>query len=246
MARLRRNFTSGTITDNPLTSGATTINSANFANLPVVASPNTMSLILDPLGAAGVPEVVLITAHTAGATSVTVSRGQETAYGGGAARQHAQTTMWIHAVTTLEQMVVDGFFRAKATSGTTTSCPTGGYTKVTFDTVGYDPNGNFASSAYTVPVAGLYAVHGFVTTSGGSLLNLAAFIDAGTSVADGQGQISASNSAGMYEFYDEMTLIVGNVVDLRLQNVSGAGSATVLTPANRDSPRFSVRCLALA
>jgi len=99
MARLRRNFMSGTITDNPLLIGATTINSANFANLPVVASPDIIALVLDPLGTAGTPEIVYVTAHTAAATSVTALRGQETALGGGAARQHAQGIPWILAET---------------------------------------------------------------------------------------------------------------------------------------------------
>lgn len=103
MARLRRNFTSGTITDNPLAAGASTINSGNFANLPAVVSPDIVVLVLDPLGTAGVPEVAYVTAHTAAATSVTALRGQETALGGGGVagtgRQHAQGIPWILADT---------------------------------------------------------------------------------------------------------------------------------------------------
>jgi hypothetical protein len=95
MARLRRNFTSGVITDNPLTAGATSISSTNFANLPVVASPDIVAIVLDPLGNGGVPEVAYVTAHTAASPTVTVLRGQETAYGGSAGRQHVAGTSWI-------------------------------------------------------------------------------------------------------------------------------------------------------
>lgn len=96
---LYRNFLGGLISDNPLTIGATTINSANFANLPVIAAPSTMWLTLDPRSLNGTPEIVLVTAHTASATVITVTRGQQTALGGFAARQHAVNTEWISGLT---------------------------------------------------------------------------------------------------------------------------------------------------
>lgn len=93
------NFQSGTITDNPLLIGATTINSAAFANLPEIAGDDRLYLVLDPDGSAGTPEVVLVTAHGAAATSVTVTRGQQTSMGGGAARQHLLGEAWTLAAT---------------------------------------------------------------------------------------------------------------------------------------------------
>jgi hypothetical protein len=96
--RLRGNFLSGTITDNPLTSGATTINSANFANLPVIDSAHHMALTLDPNATSGSPEVVWITAHTASATSVTVLRAQE----GTLARSFAVLSAWTNSPTKLD------------------------------------------------------------------------------------------------------------------------------------------------
>lgn len=77
---------SGTLTDNPLTAVATTVNSARFALLPVVLFPETLYIILDPLGVSGQPEIVLVTAHTAGSTSITVIRAQQ----GTVARAHPQ------------------------------------------------------------------------------------------------------------------------------------------------------------
>lgn len=90
--RLRSNNMSGTITDNPLTNVATTINSASFVNLPTVTAVNHLILILDPLGTAGNPEIVTVTAHTAAASSVTVARGAE----GSSARTHSLGTTWFH------------------------------------------------------------------------------------------------------------------------------------------------------
>lgn len=95
MASLYRNNLAGQVSDNPLSSGATTINSTAFANLPTVADPDIMWLTLDPDGDDGAPEVVKVTAHTASATSVTVVRAQQ----GTTARAHNQDTVWKHAVT---------------------------------------------------------------------------------------------------------------------------------------------------
>ena len=93
--RVRGNNAQGTTTDNPLAIGATTINSAGLANLPVVTAGNHAVIILDPLRAAGAPEIVLVTAHTAAATSATITRG---AYGT-TARAHNSGTLWVHAPT---------------------------------------------------------------------------------------------------------------------------------------------------
>ena len=102
MARLRSDFKNGTITDNPLTNVATTINSAAFANLPTVTAPDELTLVLDPTASAGAPEIVRVTAHTASATSVTVARGQE----GTAARQHASGMTWRHTGTSSDFVTV--------------------------------------------------------------------------------------------------------------------------------------------
>lgn len=111
--RLRSDGQSGTITDSPLGSGATTINSAGFANLPVV-TPGTdhLVIVLDPAELAGELEIVHVTTHTASATSVTVSRGQE----GSSARSHNSGTIWRHGPVVSDYM-------AQVTSSTR---PTGG------------------------------------------------------------------------------------------------------------------------
>lgn len=93
--RVRSNFLFGTITDNPLTIGATTINSANFVSVPAIDNTQHAVLVLDPAGLNGTPEIVYVTAHTASTTSLTVTRGQELS----TARQHPSGTQWYLAPT---------------------------------------------------------------------------------------------------------------------------------------------------
>lgn len=95
MATLYENLQGGTITDSPLTSGATTINSSAFQYLPEVTGGDIMFLTLDPEGSAGDPEIVKVTAHTAAATAVTVVRAQQDT----TAREHLAATQWVHALT---------------------------------------------------------------------------------------------------------------------------------------------------
>ena len=98
--RKRSGFVSGTITNNPLAIGGTTMNSANLAAMPEVASPDIAAIVLDPAGGAGAPEIVWVTAHTAAATSATIARGKE----GSTARQHANTTAWVHMPTLYDHL----------------------------------------------------------------------------------------------------------------------------------------------
>lgn len=91
MTRVRTDNVFGTITDNPLLVGATTMNSAGLANLAAVSSAEAF-ITLDPNRVAGAPEIVVVTAHTGSATSATIQRGQF----GTTARQHASGTQWVH------------------------------------------------------------------------------------------------------------------------------------------------------
>ena len=93
-SRIRKNGAFGTITDNPLTAGAVTFNSAALTTLPVVTG-NHAIITLDPLKQFGNPEIVMVTAHTAAATVATITRGMF----GTVARSHPQGTLWVHAAT---------------------------------------------------------------------------------------------------------------------------------------------------
>lgn len=103
MARKRHLFQEGTLSAN--LGGAltdTTMQSAELANLPVVLAPDTLAIVLDPQGAGGTPEVVLVTDHPSGSTSATITRQQEVGSGGSAVRSHAINTPWLHAITPLD------------------------------------------------------------------------------------------------------------------------------------------------
>lgn len=93
--RVRTNFLGGLIEDNPLASGATTFTSAGLAALPAIGSTQHMPLILDPDGVGGAPEIVYVTAHTAAATTATITKGQE----GTVARAHDRDIPWLHGPT---------------------------------------------------------------------------------------------------------------------------------------------------
>lgn len=85
--RLRRNFLDGVL-DGDITDSATSADSPEFADLPEVASPEYLPIVLGN-------EVVHVTAHTSSATTVTIERAQE----GTAAAAHADGTPWEHAPT---------------------------------------------------------------------------------------------------------------------------------------------------
>jgi hypothetical protein len=93
--RVRQNFQSGTIDDNPLTSGATTLTSTELAGLAAVDSTEHMALVLDPTGAGNGPEIVWVTAHTGSATTATIVRGRE----GTTGVQHSSVITWVHVAT---------------------------------------------------------------------------------------------------------------------------------------------------
>jgi len=90
--RVRTNNVFGTLTDAPLTAGATTMNAAGLTNLDVVSGSDHAVITLDPNREHGAPEIVFVTAHTSSATSATISRGEFDT----SAREHPTGTEWVH------------------------------------------------------------------------------------------------------------------------------------------------------
>lgn len=95
MTRIRQGFQRGSITNNPLSAASTSISSAAFAALVEVTGGDELVLVLDPEGAFGAAEIVIVTAHAAAASTVTVVRAQE----GTANREHPLGTVWRHGPT---------------------------------------------------------------------------------------------------------------------------------------------------
>lgn len=151
--------------DAAIGSGDTTLSSPGFEFIPVVSSPDLYRIVLDPNGA-GLPEVCYVTAHTASATTVTVTRGEEQAKGSSAARSHALDTEWIHANTAVD---LDDFAR-KSLLDTKGDLLVRGSTSVGVLEVG--PDG-------TIPVADSVDPQGIAYKGG--LVELAKVADPGTS-----------------------------------------------------------------
>ncbi len=101
MARLRSNNVFGTTTNNPLAAGGTSLSSAGLANLVAVAGADRAVITLDPNRVHGAPEIVYVSAHTAGMGVATILRGQE----GTVARSHPAGTFWVHGATAAELAV---------------------------------------------------------------------------------------------------------------------------------------------
>ena len=137
MSRIRTGFISGTIDDNPLVIGATTLTSTELANLPAIASPDVAVLILDPAGSAGAPEIVWVTAHTGSATTATISRGKE----GSSARKHALNIPWICGPTTWDYGTKEFFVPVRNTNGVYTTVY--GYTII--------DSGEYAEFQFQIP-----------------------------------------------------------------------------------------------
>jgi microcystin-dependent protein len=92
-SRVRANNVFGVTTDNPLTAGATTLNSTQLALLPAITSPTQHAVIvLDPKRVNGQPEIIVVTAHVALATSATIERAKY----GTIARSHPVGSAWAH------------------------------------------------------------------------------------------------------------------------------------------------------
>ena len=111
MTKLVADFKYGTLSAG-IGSTDTTITSAEFADLPVVSSPDTMDLVLNPGEVGGDAEIVTVTAHTSASTSVTVAARTGSAHGSG--------TQWVHAVTAADfnRMGFDGTLEGNADTAT--------------------------------------------------------------------------------------------------------------------------------
>lgn len=98
MARLWTNSIRGVLSSG-VTSSDTTLSASIFEELPEVSSPDTLLLTLDPNRDEGLgkPELVEVTAHSAGSTSVTVTRAVEQGDNGNTAQAWPSGTTVVHA-----------------------------------------------------------------------------------------------------------------------------------------------------
>jgi hypothetical protein len=94
MTQLYQDFANGLLSA-AIDHNDTLLSSAGFAGLPVISSPDTVKLVLDPEAVGGPPEIVYVTGHSASAETVSVTRGRE----GTTGRAHDIQVPWVLAVT---------------------------------------------------------------------------------------------------------------------------------------------------
>ena len=147
--RVRQNFLGGLVENNPLASTDTTLSSTSLAAMIAVGSTQHLPIVLDQDGRFGDPEIVYVTAHTAGATTATIARAQE----GSIARAHIRDVPWVHGP------ILSDFPAAPLqVTGTTT------LTALQF--TAYCTAGGFTVTLPTAPIAGqVYVVKNLSTAA---------------------------------------------------------------------------------
>lgn len=256
--RVRDNNVFGTVDDNPLSAGATTLNSTGLVNMSVIAAKHA-TITLDPLRQYGSPEIIIVTAHTVGSTVATVTRGAYST----SPRSHVAGTLWVHAP-------LDEDFIEIATSAIRPSDPYEGQFIFESDTnklVGYggidwaprDAGGqlgytqivaNTASFTALADVAGLSAI---VTVGTGRRVRIVWRGDLLRSVADGtsiifiaEGATILSRAQGFARTAGESFNSVGSVIitpsagphTYKIQGQTTTGTGNTLVVANTDNPAF--------
>ena len=215
MARLRIDFAGGilSVDANP---SDTTLTSPAFTTLPAIVAPDYLPITLDP---GGQPEICYITAHTASANTVTVTRQAEAA-DTNPAILHVAGRAWINGPTKEDY---DGRLRI-ATSMTLPSAPDDGMTYALEDTldvvtylsgawqtVGGIPTG------VILAFAGAVAAHGSITPPNGYLFCNGQAVNPSTNPALWNLLHTAGNPYGVDGSSNPL------VPDLRDKRIAGAG-----------------------
>lgn len=155
--RVRADGVAGALSSG-LAAGATAMNSAALADLPVVDATNHAAITIftvDGNGRFTAREVVYVTAHTAAATSATVLRGQE----GTSDRTWASGAAWAHGPTTKDHTGSG----VKVTNSTGQTVLTGTTTTLTWNTEEHETDAAYHSTSSNTdrllpPTPGLYIV----------------------------------------------------------------------------------------
>lgn len=239
MARLRTNNVFGTITNNPLLIGGTTLSGAGLANLVAVTAPDVAVITLDPNRVHGAPEIVYVTAHTAANTSATILRGQE----GTAAREHPNGTFWVHGATALDSERVWDPPACRVHHSAVQSIPNNTETPLLFNSKRYDTDSMHSTSVntsrITLNTAGLYVVSGNIQWAAnatgprqiGIRLNGGTYLAIELDPSAGASIVHQQNVTTVYKF------AATNYVELVAYQASGA--ALNSNAAGNYSPEFS-------
>lgn len=120
MARIYQDFIGGK-TDAALTAVSTTLSSPALAAMQAVASPDTMMIALNPDQVGTAAEIVTVTAHTAAATTATITRGSD----GTTAIAHVSGIDWIHGLMEDDVAVLSYVTRGSGSPESVVTAPVG-------------------------------------------------------------------------------------------------------------------------
>jgi len=129
------------------------ISSPGFAAMKVVAAPDIMAIALDPDGLRGAPEILWVTAHALGATTVTATAAQETTAG----RLHLVDEYWVQPYTLMDLGDFDKDWIVVGSGGSAPAFLNGW---VNDGTAGY------GTAAFRKLPSGLVQVKGLIKTGG--------------------------------------------------------------------------------
>lgn len=189
MTRLYQDSLGGRLGAQLLIAG-TTMDSPALAAMREVVAGDEMRLVLDPDGRFGAPDIVTVTAHTAAATTATITRGTS-------ARQHEVGTDWIHGM--LAEDVPGQSCKVYRTAAYAVAA---GAAVVPWDTEDWDPYGWWTSGTperITPTFPGVFLVNGsWATSATGSGRSFARLQKNGVDVPGGASDVSANTGFPHY------------------------------------------------
>ena len=216
----------------PLTNSQTAIVLASSASFPIPAANEQFMVRIDDTGNPGSSKVeyAICTANNTGTGTLTVTRGQD-----GTTGQTFLANATIRAVLSMAMLAqsggafsrMDTRFKARATQANVQSVPTGAWTKITLDTIDFDPNSNWdvvTNRRWTCPASGIYLVS--FRFSVASLVNASNGLQAGvykngTLVIPGA-EVYGYSSVGS----DAIALVAGDYLELWGYQASGGAINT--------------------
>jgi hypothetical protein len=207
--------------------GTSTTSSITFTSAPAfstLVAPDYIPLVLEP--PSGVTpstnfEVAYLTGYTSGATTGTITRGQE----GTSAVAHANGSNW-----TVAPLVADfpGVPPSRANRTAALTLTAAAYNKIPVDTIVFDTGSYFdvaTNHRYNCPVAGYYAVSAEVQVNAASGDSLIVLYKNGTEVSVGTRR-NGTQAADSYTLSDIVSCAAGDYLELYFYATNGVALAT--------------------
>lgn len=228
--RVRGDFVSGTLSAS-LTNVATSMSAAGLANLPVVDSTKHAAIAIEN-------EIVWVTAHTGGATTATILRGQE----GTVAAAHNSGVAWQHGPTSLDLNRAWNPPTCRVYNSANISVPHNTLTLLTFNSERWDTDSMHSTSSLTDRItfntAGLYVVTLQVNwaSSAGANRSASIFLNGITIIAQEGPHSPPSAEVENTQLTTQWKFAAGDFVNVQVYQFTG-GAVNVQSQGNW-SPEF--------